>query len=664
MANLFETTQVPEDFKPAVQQAINMFDWDRQTGAPMNVRAAISGSKTPEDQLSTLKNFYPDAMMAGEELVFRNPETNRYTNVNPTGFELGDVVESGGGISEFVGGGLGAVTGSAVVPGPGSVVGAGLGAAGGRELWDSTMQAVFGSEDSRTLLDRTGEFAITAGLNMIGQKGGELLSGAMAKIFNKGAILASKPATEVAESFGEMGVKPTVSMVSGSKTLQNLEQALSKMPVSSDVYDATYQKILNDMDDYAKATINSLSKREGAEATGISIKRGVDQFVKDFTDKGKVLYDKLDTFIKPGDRIQTPSFNTMLEDSVNKFRGDPEFADILTSDTFKSLLAASKASASRGGMEYRTWKALRKKLADEFKGSSGLLDDVNKAELKQLYGAISDDIGVVAKGIGDDAFRSYNQANNFWRAGRARIDNVLEPITTKRDAESIFRAVQTSIKAGPTTIRALRKSMPKEEFNQVRAEVIRKMGLANPGAQSASGDVFSPNTFLTNWNKIDPAAKTELFSSDAQLRRALDNLATASGSIKSLGLQANTSNTAAQGVYMGTLLGALGGGGLGYSQDDTDGALSGAVTGAVTGAAIMAGKGVALSQLSKLMTNSRFVTWLTDSAAINMGNPKAISAHLGRLMIIADKNPSIKQEVRQYLNELKRFGTDDNTEQQ
>ena len=35
---------------------------DTKTGAPANVRAAVSAAQTPDDRLVTLKNFYADAL--------------------------------------------------------------------------------------------------------------------------------------------------------------------------------------------------------------------------------------------------------------------------------------------------------------------------------------------------------------------------------------------------------------------------------------------------------------------------------------------------------------------------------------------------------------------------------------------------------------------------
>ena len=96
---------------------------DTKTGAPGNVRAAVSAAQTPDDRLATLKNFYPDALpvevldpqdgaakFGYGNFVFTNPETGK-----PTLFDedlrifgipvpgLRDLVDVGPEIAETVG---------------------------------------------------------------------------------------------------------------------------------------------------------------------------------------------------------------------------------------------------------------------------------------------------------------------------------------------------------------------------------------------------------------------------------------------------------------------------------------------------------------------------------------------------------------------------------
>ncbi len=65
--------------------------------------------------------------------------------------------------------------------------------------------------------------------------------------------------------------------------------------------------------------------------------------------------------------------------------------------------------------------------------------------------------------------------------------------------EKVFQAAMSGTKDGATTLRAVMRSLPEDGQKAVSAAVIKRMGLANPGAQNAAGDAFSPNTFLTNW---------------------------------------------------------------------------------------------------------------------------------------------------------------------
>ena len=53
---------------------------------------------------------------------------------------------------------------------------------------------------------------------------------------------------------------------------------------------------------------------------------------------------------------------------------------------------------------------------------------------------------------------------------------------------------------------------PSEDSQKaVSAAVIKRMGLATPGAQYTAGDAFNPNPSLTNWGNIRPEGRRKLF---------------------------------------------------------------------------------------------------------------------------------------------------------
>jgi len=638
--NIF--SQFGDSTKDPVSQVLNIFDIDAVSGAPANVRTALSGAKSQQDKLATLQKYYPESQALGDRLLFKNPNTGRMTYVNPQGPDAGDIGGAAGGIGEFVGGTLGAVAGTAAAPGIGSVVGAGVGAVAGREAVEAAVRQAFPTVDSRGMLNRAGDATVTFLTNAIGQKAGEVLQKFGGKAIRKVGRMVGKgeDTASLMNAYVEIGAQPTAGTISGSKTIQQIESSLQGMPVSADVLDKSYQSTIDAMDKYSRGLISSLGGKGDAELAGEAAQKGVEKFAKEFSFKGGKLYDELDKFVKPGTQIATPEFNSTVKEVMTKYSRDPEFAEILTPKTIKMLSKAVEATEQRGGMAYSTWQSLRKQLANEM-SSKGVLDDVNTAEIKRLYGAISDDMGTAASGLGDDAFKAFNRANSFWRAGRTRLDDVLTPLVSKSNGVKIYNAVT---KGSPKEILALRKSIPKKEWNQVVAQVFENLGRATPGAQSAAGDVFSPATFLTNYNKMSAGAKRQLFGHDPILSKSIDNLSKVAGAIKDMANVSNTSKTAQAGAYMGMLLGGMGAY-QGYQEGGIEGAATGAAGGFVTGA-------MAPYAASKLMTSRGFVNWLADSATVTVTNPKAVSAHILRLHLISEREPHVKEEIRQYLEQL------------
>ena len=85
----------------------------------------------------------------------------------------------------------------------------------------------------------------------------------------------------------------------------------------------------------------------------------------------------------------------------------------------------------------------------------------------------------------------------------------------------------------------------------------------------------------------------------------------------------------------GAALGAFGGGDV----SSAGGGLAVALTGSV----------IAPRMAAKLITNPRFIKWLTTPIT----NPSKINAHLGRLWAIGKAEPAIKEEIEQYIQALR-----------
>jgi len=624
---------------------------DEKIGAPYRVRSAVGASKKPEDKLNTLKQYYPDAeQWGGDNFIFTNPETKNKTLFNPKGLDLGDVSENARMLFEYVGGTIGGV--GALVAGqlgpqiatPEEIltvpIGTGLGAAAGGQVFDVIADLFYPNIDTRGFLEKSAETTTDVLANAVGVRAGELVEQGIKKGVSKGAELARKSGDEIYKSFKRMGIKPTAGAVSGSPTIQGIEQALSKLPASADIIGKEYGKLIDDMGKYADDLAKGVSEINGREVTGEAIKKGVVKFTNKFKGKANNLYAKVDQYIKPTKKVETNNFTNQLDNTLNKFSDDPEFADILMSPMFKSLKLANDAAKNRGGMTYKTLKSLRTKMGEALDDRQ-LIGDTSQAEIKQLYGALSDDMALTAAQSGPEALKAAERASKFWSAGRSRIDDVLKPVVNKRLSQEVFNSAISGAKHGAQKLRTLKKSMPKQEWDTVVAQQIKEMGRATPGRQDVSGDLFSPATFLTSYSKLDNKAKKVLFTGPQYkgLESSIEDLVTVSAALKDVSKMANTSGTAQQLMYMQLLTGGLGGA-YGLEQGES------ATTGAVGGMAIGV---LAPWAAAKLITSPKFVSWLADSGRV-AASQTGIGSHLGRLAVIAEKDSTLEPAIYEYMN--------------
>lgn len=649
-----------EDFAPSEElmpwasydpSAIQQIDEER--GAPMPVRSAVGASKKPEDKLATLQAYYPDATPWGvDNFVFTDPGTGNKTLFNPKGLDMGDVSENARMAFEFLGGSIGGAVAAVAgqlgpqVATPEEIVTVpaafGLGAAAGGQIYDVLADLFYPNVDTRTFIERSAEVGTDVMVNAIGVRAGELLEIGVKKGVSKGAQLARASGDEIYKAFKRMGVKPTAGAVSGSQTIQGIEQALSKLPASADVIGKEYGKLIDDIGKYADDIVRGVSPIEGREATGEAIKKGSEKFVRQFKVKAGILYDKVDAFIQPGTKVQTNNFGKQLNETLREFAGDPEFAKVLTSPLFKQLKVAHDASVQKGGMSYGTLKALRTKIGAALDDRQ-LISDTSQAEIKQLYGALSDDMTMAAAQVSPDALRAAERASKFWGAGRARIDDVLTPIVNKKLSQDIFQSAMSGAKSGSQKLRALKKSIPKSEWDAVVANQIKEMGLAKAGVQDVTGEVFSPASFLTNYSKLSKSAQKTLFGGPQYkgLDAAVKDLVTVSAALKDVSKMANTSGTAQQMMYMQLLTGGLGG--L-YGVERGESATGGAITGMAAGVA-------APWVAAKLITSPKFVSWLADSGRVAV-TKAGLGAHLGLLAAIAEKDETLAPAINEYMRTI------------
>lgn len=607
---------------------------DQTTGAPFGVRTAVGAAKSPGDKLNTIKKYYPDARQYGEDnFVFTDPETGQQTLFNPPGMDVGDIGENLRVGYEVVGGAIGGGAAALVAPataGASAVAipaAAAAGAGVGGALFDWMSQGILGAEDTRSATKIIGDAGIETGVNFIGGKLGEAAGKMLGKFKNVVANKIKKPVTEVTGAASRMGVELPAGTVTGSKTLQLAEEALSKAPFAADVIGDKYSKSLSGMANFAKSASEKLSAETGETRVGMSILSGAKKQVESFKSESSRLYDNLWSTMPKDSKVEIGAFTSKLKEIATQFSDDPQFEKILTSPAIKSLLSAAKRSEKAGGVSVSTLKALRTKIGNELSDKSSLTD-VAHGELKQLYGALASDMEKAAESFGPGASKALEYANSYYRAGAEMIENLYDPIIKKETPEMIARSIfgqeGAALKQYPyTQMKTLLDKMPKDVRNNVRAEIVRRLGLAKAGAQNESGDIFSPATFMTNYNRMDSKTKNLIFNTP-ELRSAIGDLAKVSSAIKDRAKMANNSGTAGSTLMLQVLTGGL----------------------AVSGNLGLAGAVLTPYASAKLMTSPAFVRWLTKSASIK--TQSQMGAHIGRLIAIGEANPDIQDELYQF----------------
>ncbi|WP_299942111.1 hypothetical protein [uncultured Microbulbifer sp.] len=398
------------------------------------------------------------------------------------------------------------------------------------------------------------------------------------------------------EDFKETGSSPTVAQATNRPSLQAAENLSSQFLGGGRIRRAHEQAERN-IQKRLQQIADDVSTKAGADQAGGVIQRGITApggFTDRFQAKSAKLWSRVDDQIGRDTAVELDNTKSVLSRLVR----DDEFGEVLNNS---QLTKIRRILEDADIVDYQTLKELRSTIGRRI-SSNDLISDIPRAELKQLYGAITEDIKAAAGAAGPQGLANFNRANNFTRSGHARLDGFVERIVKKAKVEEIFSAV-TKGGEGAATINSFKRSLTKEEWNVVVSNVVRQMGKANDGQQGWEGEIFSVNKFLTDWNRLGPA-KRALFSGTEALNRYGQNLDKIARQVEKMKFSqreaANPSGTGQFAANIGTMAGIPI-----AAASGQQGVLAG-----------LLGSVVANNLGARLMTNKRLVQWLAESAEI------------------------------------------------
>lgn len=368
---------------------------------------------------------------------------------------------------------------------------------------------------------------------------------------------------------------------------------------------------------------------------GQAFRRGAEHLIETTKARGSQLYEAIP--IRADAEAVVGGTRRALSEMTRGMQSNPELSRMFRNSRLEGYLEALTPEMRPshfhgvggdipvpvgGKLSWQDMKRFRSAVG-EMVGEARFSDDTTRKQLQRLYAALSDDMEATARAQGPKAYQAFRRANTYWRAREQRIDNVLTPIlgdANDKGPQAIFEGIERM--AGQKGGDALKlgqamRSMPPDEAATVRATIIDRLGRANPSAQDPNGELFSPETFLTQWNKMSPRAKAVLFH-DPKLRAGLDDLAKVAHGVRQSNRYANVSQTG--GAV--NLIALLASGPAGFKL----------------GAAQYAG--------GKLLASPKFVEWLMRTPQVREPMVRrAMQRHIGQLSGLAAKEPAIRNEV-------------------
>lgn len=475
--------------------------------------------------------------------------------------------------------------------------------------------------------------------------------------FLKNALMAGKSPQEIQQtiqSFRNVGTTPTVGQATENPMVRAAEQLVGKAPAGGAIGQkavAQQSAIGNTVDRIA----SGLSPNATAENAGRSIVKGIegktgtnfspDSFMGQTQKIMNQLYENLDKHIPQDKRVGASTFLSTLEHMEKPIAGAPELSktSLMSNKTSGELNQAAKADTGGipakqsnivdefgkpfvtpavkgdGKLPYQTLKEVRTRIGEKIE-DAGLDPTINIKELRRVYAALSNDMETAAKEAGPSAKSAFDRANSYTKARYDRLDNLRSVVERNGGPEKVFQAATSGTGEGATTFRTVMKSLPPEGKKALSATILRRLGRATPGKQNDIGDVFSTETFLTNWNRLSPEAKSTMTGAmGKRFKSDMDTIAKVASNLREGSkVYANPSGTASQGAAIGTygtLGGAIGTGNWG--------------TAALISSGLLANKAV-----SKLMTNPDFVHWVATAP----NSMPALRNHIARLSAIGSAN--------------------------
>jgi len=505
-----------------------------------------------------------------------------------------------------VGSGMGYRTGQSVGRTLPSLVGGGvvpqlaLGAVGGM-----TAEGVQGASGSAT----------AGNLAELGVNVATMAAPAVARAMFRGASPSANVAEEIADR-AITGVNTGVGPATGGRTVPDTLQSFSeKVPGGRGVMQAFQRRVSQDLQAAVNRFTGALSRRAaGADdlRAGARVQRDIGRAREAVDARMGAIVGRIN--VDPAAPVALDSLQSTLQQIGGRATGIDALDALGSSPGIRAATRAMEGG-QQGPISYESALRLRSQIGTQLRNPS-LVSDVRTGELKQLYGALTDDIGrTVERQAGPQGRALWDQSRRFWRREMRIFEDDLQRIADVADPARVMELVQKS----PRTLQILRRKVSPETYDMIVASTFNDMGQAVNSAQNAAGTVWSIESFLTKWNKLGPQSREALLAGPryAQARNGLNALARQAERVREINQRISNASGTSRGM-----------------ADITTGAAPAIAlaTGKVW-PAVAAGLAVGGSYGSaRLMTNPDFLRWMNQAVTLKPGQTAGAALRLSGMI--------------------------------
>lgn len=321
------------------------------------------------------------------------------------------------------------------------------------------------------------------------------------------------------ERLNEAGYKVQIPRVVSSDNLaaQNIGAQLRNIPVVGNPIVQKTEQAVGQLGN----VIGDIATTQGAasmERAGELASKGIKDWV---TVKSKALvkkaYDAVDEAIDPNVYTKLSSTQSKVADIAARRQNA-----MITGDS-KAINEVIDAVQSPNGLNYAGIKDLRSNIGEMLDKPHLLPAGMKQSELKQIYGALTEDLKRATEAAGGKrGLALWQRANSVNTAVQNRREQLAKVVGMDSNATpaQVFdrlKAAASSKSRADTALLLQARKVIGDDWDEVVSGVTGQLG------KNAKGD-FSPAIFANHWEALSPSGKAALYQSSAH-RQALDDVA-------------------------------------------------------------------------------------------------------------------------------------------